>query len=254
MKRGGRTSLLAVLPLLFSLVACTEPVVNVDEPAKVDSCGLLLPIGIELVNDYFYTLEETDLGSTAGDPAMLPTEIIALNARGAELDSRIGELDCDVVLINEAIAEATAGLESDNPVTRVFLESVRGGVVAPILPTHGEWIFESGTVAAGTIDAIEEHPITLTIEHDAASGFAGCNGYFYPVKLADGIWSWADGAATITELLCVDDAGEERTDVMNIEDTYIRAFELVAGYSLDGETLVLSGDGVELRYSRSTGD
>jgi heat shock protein HslJ len=55
-------------------------------------------------------------------------------------------------------------------------------------------------------------------------------------------------------LLCVDDAGDQDVDVMEAEEAYIQAFELVATYTLIGEELVLSGDGVELRYERSAGD
>ena len=41
---------------------------------------------------------------------------------------------------------------------------------------------------------------------------------------------------------------------MTIEAGFIRALELVASYELVGETLVLAGDGVELRFARSAGD
>ncbi|MDJ0663541.1 MAG: hypothetical protein QNJ75_03200 [Acidimicrobiia bacterium] len=254
MNRSGRTGLIAVLPLLLLSASCTDPVVNIEEPEEVDSCEWLVPVGIELVNDYVYTLEEVDLGATQGDPELLPEAIIALNLRGEELDKRVAELDCDAVIINDAIAVATAGIESDDPVIRVFLESVRGGIVAPLLPTQGDWVFQSGTIAGGELTPVPDHPITLTIERDSASGYGGCSGYYYPVQLADGLWSWAEGAQTITELICTDDDGEELADVMDAELTYIRAFELIATYALQGETLVLTGDGVELRYARSAGD
>ena len=123
-----------------------------------------------------------------------------------------------------------------------------------MLPTQGEWVLESATVAGGILEPVADHPITLLVEREAASGFAGCNGYFYPVMLADGVWSWVEGAATITELLCVDENGVTRDDVMAIEDGFIRAFELVASYELVDEALVLAGDGVELRFVRSAGD
>lgn len=254
MKRSGRTGLIAVLPLLLVLTSCTEPVVNIEEPEEVDSCEWLIPVGIELVNDYVYTLEEVDLGATRGDPDLLPEAIIALNLRGEELDRRVAELECDAVIINDAIAVATAGIESDDPVIRVFLESVRGGIVAPLLPTQGDWVLQSGTIAGAEFVSVPDHAITLTIAHDSASGYAGCNGYFYPVQLADGVWTWAEGAQTITQLLCTDDDGEELTEVMAAERTYVGAFELVAFYALEGETLVLTGDGVELRFNRSSGD
>ena len=87
---------------------------------------MTIPIGIELVNDYFYTLEETDLGPATLDPAAMPESIIALNARGADLDRRAVELGCDLDEINAAIVAATAGLESSDPVVNVFLDTVRG--------------------------------------------------------------------------------------------------------------------------------
>jgi len=254
MEGSGRIVLQAVLPLLLLLGACTDPVLNVDEPAEVDSCDLLIAVGIELVNDYVYTMQDTDLGATEGDPALLPESLIALNARGEELDKRVADLGCDAVAINAAVAEATAGIETDDPLVQVFLDSVRGGIVAPLLPTDGDWVLESAAIGGGTLTLLEGEQITLRIEHDSVSGFSGCNGYYYPVTLADGIWAWGEGAATTTELLCVDEAGEERSDVAATEAGYIRAFELVAAYRLDGEDLVLSGDGVELRYGRSVGD
>jgi heat shock protein HslJ len=252
MKRSGRTTLIAVLPLLLFGAACTEPVINIEEPEEVDSCGLLIPIGIELVNDYVYTLLDADLGSTGGDVELLPTEIIALNARGAQLDVRAVELGCDVVVMNQAIADATAGIESDDPLVAVFLESVRGGIVAPVVAVHGEWILESGSLAAEELTPLADHPITLVLGGDAASGYAGCNGYFYPATLADGIWTWGEATATITELSCIDEDGNERTDVMGVEVAFTSALEQVAAYELTNDDgLVLTGDGVELRFVRS---
>ncbi|MEA2001156.1 MAG: hypothetical protein U9N84_04640 [Actinomycetota bacterium] len=100
-----------------------------DEPAEVETCEWLVPVGIELVNDYVYTLLESDLAASGGNPDLLPTSIIALNARGADLDQRAVELGCDIDELNQAIAEATAGIESTDPAVSVFLETVRGGVV-----------------------------------------------------------------------------------------------------------------------------
>ena len=254
MNCSGRVVLKAVLPLLLFLAGCDTQIVNLEEPEEVDSCALLVPVGIELVNDYVYTMSDLSLGATGGDPALLPEALVVLNTRGEQLDARLAELDCDVVAINAAIAEATEGLQSDDPLVQVVLESLRSGVVAPILPTQGEWTLESATIAGGDLEPVADHPISLIIERDSASGFAGCNGYFYPVKLADGAWSWTDGSATITELLCVDESGGSRDDVMTVEQGYIGALELVAAYSLVGESLVLTGDGVELRYVRSAGD
>lgn len=255
MKLSGRTITMTVLPLLLGAVACTGPVINTEEPEEVDSCEWLIPIGIELVNDYVYTLPEIDVGATGGDPSLLPPEIAELNARGADLDARAVELGCDSGTLNREIADATAGIESDDPIVEVFLESVRGGVVAPVLPVHGEWEFQSATVPSGELEPVTDHQITLIIDDTSASGYAGCNGYFYPVDLADGSWVWAEGTATITELSCIDEDGNERTQVMEIEAAFIEALARVGTYELtEGAVLVLSGDTVELRFLRSAGD
>ena len=94
----------------------------------------------------------------------------------------------------------------------------------------------------------------MTLERDSASGFAGCNGYYYPVGLADGLWTFTEGTATITELLCVDEEGAEQSAVMRIESEFIGGLEQVVSYSLATDDLVLTGDGVELRFARSAGD
>lgn len=252
MRGSGRIVFTAVLPLLLFVSACTGPDFDVEAPLEVDSCDQLIEVGIELVNDYVYTLQETDLGETRGDPEQLPTPLVALNLRGEELDARIVELDCDAVAINQAVVDATAGLESDDPIVAALLESVRGGIVSPVLPTYGKWQLESGAVTAEPLALDPENPISLVIEREAVSGFAGCNGYFYPASLVDGVWSWPEGTATVTEQNCEDD--DDSADVMATETAYLKGLEAVARYSLLDGTLILTGDGVELRFTRDAGE
>ena len=237
---------MGVLSLLVLFTACTDPVVNLEKPAEVDNCERLIPVGIELVNDYVYTLAETDLGATAGDAGLLPTSLVALNSRGQELDVRAADLDCDLDVLNRRIVESTAGIESDDPVVQAFLETVRSGVVAVASPIHGAWQLDSGA------DVVDGYPITLEIGDEAAQGSAGCNGYYMPVVLNNGLWAWGEGAATITELMCNDDLGEPLLEVASSEVAYMRAFEAVVGYSLEGDTLVLTGPEVELRFTRAS--
>lgn len=250
MNRSGRRTLTGLLPLFLLLGACTEPVVVIEEPAEVETCEWLIPVGIELVNDYYYTLLRTDLGASGGDPASLPTSILALNSRGADLDARAVELECDLDQLNGAIAAATSGLESSDPVVSVFLETVRTGVVQPGAAPIGSWTYVGGEQGGVSIEPIDGWPITLTIDEDAASGSAGCNSYYRPLSLDGGEWAWAQGAATITELMCVGDDGDALQDVADVEDSYSNAFGQVASYSVDGEELKLTGPGVELRYVR----
>jgi heat shock protein HslJ len=252
MRGSGRIVLGAVLPLLLLLSGCFGSNVPLDHPMEVDSCDQLIGVGIELVNDYVSTLEDTDLGPTQGDPEKLPTSVVALNLRGEELDARIVQLDCDADAINQAIADATAGIESDNPVVATFLESVRGGIVAPILPAYGKWLLQAGTVAGESFSPVENHPITLVLERNAASGYGGCNGYFFPISLAGGSWSWGEGTGNVTEQECQAENEDVLGRVKNAETTYLRALRMVSGYDLTDGDLVLTGDGVELRFVRES--
>ena len=59
-----------LLPLLLFATGCDDPItVAVEaEPEEVETCEWLIPIGIELVNDYFYTFEETDVAAVTSNP------------------------------------------------------------------------------------------------------------------------------------------------------------------------------------------
>lgn len=245
MKCSGRRASKALLPLFLFATACTKPVVYVEEVAEVETCERLVPVGIELVNDYVYTLEETDLGPTGGDPDKLPASLIALNARGEDLDRRAAELDCDVVELNAAVAEATAGLESSDPVVQALLETVRSGVVAipggGALP--GEWVFVEGASDGAAIEPAPGQAITLTIdETGVASGSTGCGEYDRIGSAEGGLWY--NEALEQTAGACPSAAYAQA------EDAYVVALSAVEGYVVEGDDLVLSGPGVELTYSR----
>ena len=254
MNGSGRRSTKWLLPLLLLLAACTEPVVVIEEPAEVETCEWLIPVGIELVNDYVYTLAETDVGAARGDATQLPTSILALNARGEELDRRAAELECDLGELNEAISNATEGIDSTDPVVRVFLETVRRGAIGASSEQFGVWVFVEGTVGEAVLAPVDGAPITLMIDGVSAGGETGCNSYYYPVSLNRGAWSWDEGSATITELPCLDDEGAEDSAVMGAEEAYVAAFELITAYTVDGDTLVLTGTDIRLRYIRSDGE
>ena len=163
-----------LLPLLFLVAGCDDSVTVVveAEPEEVDTCEWLIPIGIELVNDYFYTLEQTDLGPIAVDPTALPESIIALNSRGAELDRRALELECSFEELNTAIVAATEGLESSDPVVNVFLDTMRSGLGSGESP-YGGWLFVEGEQGGLPITPIQDRSVTLVINDEAASGQVG---------------------------------------------------------------------------------
>ena len=71
-------------------------------------------------------------------------------------------------------------------------------------------------------------------------------------RVSDGAWSWVDGPATITQLLC-DTDGQQESAVMATEEAYVRALRSVIAYQLAGDELTLIGPDVELRYTRMAG-
>jgi hypothetical protein len=68
------------------------------------------------------------------------------------------------------------------------------------------------------------------------------------------VWSWPEGTATVTELLCETGDEEDSVDVMATETAYLAGLEAVARYTLTEGTLILTGDGVELRFIRDSGE
>jgi heat shock protein HslJ len=252
MNRSGRTNtVIWLLPLLLLLGACTEPVVVIEEPAEVETCEWLIPIGIELANDYYYTLLQTDLGDSGGDQALLPTSILALNARGADLDKRAAELECDLDQLNGAVAAATSGLESSDPVVNVFLEAVRGGVVRQDAAAEertaavGSWVLTSGVVRDTEIRPATGVPITLVVTSDHADGSTGCNLYGAGLELGDGQWTMTELEMSAAD--CLPD------ELLLVEGAYLDALLAVDAFSADGDVLTLSGLDAELRFARNDG-
>lgn len=250
MSGSGRRFTLWLLPLLLFAGACDDPVTVVVEvePEEVDSCEWLIPIGIELVNDYYYTLLETDVGPAAVDPSLMPESLIALNARGAELDRRATELECDLEELNTAIAVATEGLESTDPVIEVFLDTVRSGIGATASP-QGEWVFISGTVRGKSIELGSGQTITLVIADDGrATGDTGCNqaAAFNQYDLSEpvGDGEWPVTGFTVTDGPCDSDVHYAA------QDTFLEGFRAPLSYVVEKDALLLQSPDVELRFSR----
>ena len=211
------------------------------EPEEVETCERLIPIGIGLVNDYFYALEETDLGTARGNVNLLPPSIRGLNARGAELDRRVAELGCDPAELNEVIVDATSGLESNDPVVQVFLETVRAGVAAGTVDVAvvGEWqLVAASSLDGGAIEFPPTEVVTLVVdEAGVTSGSTGCNEYSIGGIAANGAW--------LVEGFNVTAAPCEYADA---ETAYLDAFLLVTEYNVDDGSLTLTGADVTLRF------
>jgi hypothetical protein len=247
MNGSGRRSITGLLPLLLMLAACTEPVVVIEEPAAVETCERLIPVGIELVNDYVYTLEETDVGAAGGDASQLPTSIMALNARGEELDRRAAELECGLDELNQAIIGATEGITSSDPVVQVLLETIRRGVVGGRKGAGsavGEWQFVEGSVFDEPILLAPEQTITLVVDDNGiGSGSTGCNEYTIGPAAAAGVWP--------VQGFVVTDGPCPSASHAAGQDAYLDAFLLVTEYVVGDESLELSGPSVNLYFSRT---
>lgn len=130
---SGRNRLAAFLPLLLFVAACSpQPVFELHEPERVDTCDGLVLIGIQLVSDYVTALEaRTDAATALENDASWP-ELDELDTRGADLDQRAAALGCDLAVLNTAIASGIASIEPTTPVARLFLETVQSGVVGSL--------------------------------------------------------------------------------------------------------------------------
>ena len=122
----------AVATLLAAAVLASCAPETLD-PAAVDECGALVPIGQRLVEDYLVVVDQLSLDQITG-AEQPPAELIELQIRGAALDRRVVALECDASVVNREIAAATAELSADSVAGATFLEVVRSGAVGR-LPT-----------------------------------------------------------------------------------------------------------------------
>lgn len=104
--------------------------------------------------------------------------------------------------------------------------------------------FGSGTwqLAAGTVDGsalvISGRVVTLRLENGQVGGTSACNSYGGPFTIDQG--RVTIGALFMTEMWC--------EGAMDLESAYLAALARVTTASRDGEALILTGEGVELRF------
>ena len=82
-------------------------------------------------------------------------------------------------------------------------------------------------------------------------GKSGCNDYYFPLVISGPSWEWDQTrAATSTELMCVDDAGDPDAELAALEMRYLDVLSSVDSYEIEGDVLTLRGPDLELRYTR----
>lgn len=98
---------------------------------------------------------------------------------------------------------------------------------------EGSWVLQEGTVDGAGIP-LADTPVTMVVDATTVAGDAACNSYTAPF---DG--SFPVGEVVSTRMMCAE-------DLMATENAFLEGLRLVDAASSDGETLVLTGPGVEM--------
>lgn len=111
---------------------------------------------------------------------------------------------------------------------------------APDVELNGSWELEEGRVRGEAIPILDGHRISLIVQGSTAGGVAACNHYGASLSVAGDEVGFSE--LSQTEMAC------EPADTMVAEQRYLTGLGLVHTAARDGERLVLTGVGVELRF------
>jgi heat shock protein HslJ len=117
--------------------------------------------------------------------------------------------------------------------------AVSGGDDGAGSEVEGAWQLVSGTGPGGKVEAPAPARVTLTIEGGEAGGTAACNQYGGAVTIDGDRFSLED--VSMTEMACA-------PAVMRAEAAYAAALDRVDTARVEGDRLVLRGDGAELTF------
>ena len=106
----------------------------------------------------------------------------------------------------------------------------------------GNWELLNGSVDGEVIPLIESSPVTLNVDGTEIGGTSACNSYGAQMVLSGAEISLSDLASTL--MMCT-------PEVMAVEVPYTAALAQVNAVAFEGEALVLTGPGVELRFART---
>ncbi len=132
----------------------------------------------------------------------------------------------------------------------VVLVAACGGASVPSVPSvppvalepGGEWLLTAGTVDGQQLTLVADAPVTFVVEGSNVSGRSACNQYFGQFALVDGHVSLSGLGGT--EMAC-----EE--PIMTLEGAYLAGLAKIDAARMDGDALVLTGPGTELRFERA---
>ncbi len=116
------------------------------------------------------------------------------------------------------------------------------GAEGPPAALVGGWELRGGRGPDGEVVPQDGHPITLEIDEEHWAGSGGCNRYSGSGRL-DGDEVTMSQIA-VTGMACMEDG------VMEAEAAYLAALTTVDRWSVEGDTLTLSGPEAELEFTR----
>ncbi|HKY48684.1 MAG TPA: META domain-containing protein [Acidimicrobiia bacterium] len=104
----------------------------------------------------------------------------------------------------------------------------------------GNWRLVSGSVDAQDIPLIDASPVTLNITGTEIGGTSGCNSYGAQFTLDGSSIEIGDLVSTL--MMCT-------PEVMDVEIPYTAALAEIDAVAIDGDQLVMTGSGIELRFA-----
>jgi heat shock protein HslJ len=110
------------------------------------------------------------------------------------------------------------------------------------LDPTGAWQLTAGTVDGQPLALVADAPVTFVVDGSNVSGRSACNQYFGQFALVDGRVTL--GGLGGTEMACDE-------PIMRLEGAYLAGLAKVDAARMDGEALVLTGRGTELRFERA---
>ncbi len=109
-------------------------------------------------------------------------------------------------------------------------------------PTSEAWLLQAGTLDGADITIVDGYPITLVFDQPegTAGGKSACNQWFGGYTLSGNELTFSDLGGTL--MACVDEG------VMDSETAFLSALGLVEIFTVEGNELNLTGEGVDLLF------
>jgi heat shock protein HslJ len=108
------------------------------------------------------------------------------------------------------------------------------------LDLTGNWRLVSGSVDGQDIPLIDASPVTLNITGTEIGGTSACNSYGAQFTLDGSSIEIGDLVSTL--MMCT-------PEVMDVEIPYTAALAEIDTVAIDGDQLVMTGSGIELRFA-----